>query len=313
MSALSALVSEAVDIVVHCVRRGTQLRVTEVLASEIIRLTNARPYTNTVAGLGSITSFPVNYYVFNVSTNAVRAQFEILGPGGNVDLIARKGLPLPTLANSGLVSTNGGTSDELIVLFNTSAPVPLSPGDWYLAVLNTTSTNVTYAVEATEFSTYGTNLSISRIVVSSNSLCITWSNALPGVNYYVQGKSNVNDQAWLPVSSTIKASSTIITWCIPLPTPFHFFRIAEGLSPLSTASPLTFSRMKWGTNGLVLQWVAPPNLRFGVEWSVSLSPAFWQPFPDYVTSTNTTYTFTDDGSRTGGASSNRFYRVLPLP
>jgi pilus assembly protein CpaF len=38
VNALSALVSEAVDVVVHCVRRGSQLRVTEVLAVEDLQV-----------------------------------------------------------------------------------------------------------------------------------------------------------------------------------------------------------------------------------------------------------------------------------
>jgi pilus assembly protein CpaF len=38
VSALSALVSEAVDVVVHCARRGSQLRVTEVLAVEDLQV-----------------------------------------------------------------------------------------------------------------------------------------------------------------------------------------------------------------------------------------------------------------------------------
>ncbi len=289
------------------------VRVTEVLSSEIIRLTNALPYTNTIAGLDSLTDSPIHYYVFNVSSNSVRAQFEILEPSGNVDLIARKGLPLPTPANSSLFSTNSGTGAELIVLFTNSTPVPLTPGDWYLSVLNPTSNAVTYAVVATEFSSLGTNLTIGRILVVSNSLCLTWSNALPGVNYYVEGKMDLNAQAWLPVSGTIRAVSTGITWCIPLPTPFHFFRIVEGLSPLSAGSPVTFTTMSWGSNGLQLRWNALPNLRFAVEWSASLSPPAWQPFPDYVTSATSTYTFLDDGSKTTGVTSNQFYRVFRVP
>jgi pilus assembly protein CpaF len=38
VTALSALVSEAVDLVVHCVRRGSDLRVTEVLAVEDLQV-----------------------------------------------------------------------------------------------------------------------------------------------------------------------------------------------------------------------------------------------------------------------------------
>ena len=38
VAALSALVSEAVDLVVHCSRQGTELRVTEVLAVEDLQV-----------------------------------------------------------------------------------------------------------------------------------------------------------------------------------------------------------------------------------------------------------------------------------
>lgn len=38
MTALSALVSEAVDVVVHCARQGSEIRVTEVLAVEDLQV-----------------------------------------------------------------------------------------------------------------------------------------------------------------------------------------------------------------------------------------------------------------------------------
>jgi subtilisin-like proprotein convertase family protein len=294
---------------------GYTIRVTELLASDIIPLTNAAPYTNTVDGLGSTTGFPVNYYVYNVSTNAVRAQFEILSPSGNVNLVARKGLPLPTLASHDYASTNSGTSDELIVVFNNSAPVPLTPGDWYLSALNATSNAVTYTVVATEYASAGTNFGVGHIAIVSNSLfCITWTNVLPGVNYYVQGKADLNATAWLPVSPTIKATSTSLTWCLQLPSPYRFFRLVEGLSPLSAGNPITFTGMTVGTNGsITFTWTAPANQRYGAEWSATLFPPSWQPYPDYITSTNTSYTFTDDGSKTGGLGGSRFYRFFLVP
>jgi hypothetical protein len=293
---------------------GYTIRVTELLASDIIRLTNAVPYTSTVDGLGSTTGFPVDYYVFNVSTNAVRAQFEILSPNGNVNLVARKGLPLPTLASHDFVSTNAGTSDELIVVFNTSTPVALTPGDWYLSVLNATSNTVAYTVVATEYASAGTNFGVGNIAIVSNSLfCITWTNVLPGVNYYVQGKADLNATAWLPVSPTIKATGTSLSWCIQLPSPYHFFRLVEGLSPSSAGNPITFTGMSSGTNGITLTWTAPANQRYGAEWSPTLFPPSWRPYPDYITSTTTTYTFTDDGSKTGGLGGSHFYRFFLLP
>jgi hypothetical protein len=270
------------------------------------------PYTNTVAGVGSVTGFPVDYYVFNVSTGAVRAQLEVLAPNGNVTLVARKGLPLPNLANTTLVSANGGTSDELIVLLDTSAPVALSPGDWYLAVINTGAAPVNYAVVATEFTSRGTNIYIRKITLDSNGVCLTWTNTLVGVNYYVQGVTNLGD-AWIPVSTTIKATGSEIIWCTPLPTPYRFFRIAEGLSPLSVQAPVAFFSPAWTSGRMVLQWTASPNRRFSVEWTDSLSPAAWQPVPGVITSATTAYTFTDNGSLTAPLNANRFYRVRQVP
>src|SRR2546422_4928519 len=43
-------------------------------------------------------------------------------------------------------------------------------------------------------------------------------------------------------------------------------------------------------SGLVLQWRAPANLRFGVQWSASLSPPLWRPFPNYITSRSEEHT-----------------------
>lgn len=293
---------------------GYTIRVTELLASDITRLTNALSYTSTVDGLGSTTGFPVEYYVFNVATNAVRAQFEILAPSGNVNLVARKGLPLPSLSNYDYVSINGGSSDELIVVFNTSAPVPLTAGDWFLSVLNATSNSVSYTIVATEYASAGTNFNAGSIAIVSNTLfCTTWTNVLPGVNYYVQGKADLNATAWLPVSPTIKATGTSLSWCIPLPSSYHFFRLVEGLSPFSVGTQIMFTGMSSGTNGFALTWTAPADQRYGAEWTLTLAPPFWQPYPDYITSTNTTYTFTDDGSKTGGLGGNRFYRFFLLP
>ena len=57
---------------------------------DIIRLTNGIPYANTNSG-GTSTN---DYYVYDVTTNAVRAQFEINGPTAPLTLVARKGLPV---------------------------------------------------------------------------------------------------------------------------------------------------------------------------------------------------------------------------
>lgn len=289
------------------------VRVTEVLPSQIVRLTNALTYASTVEGVGSIAGFPVDYYVFNVSASSVRAQFEVLTPTGDVTLVARKGLPLPNLSNTTLVSGNGGNSDELIVLFDNSTPVALTPGDWYLAVINNSTAPVDYQVVATEYSDRGTNVYISRIGIDTNGLCLTWTNTLPGVNYYVSGATNLGDP-WVAASMTIKAAGNTIIWCTPLPSPYHFFRITEGLSPLSVVTPITFANMTLGPSGFSMQWQAPVGSRFQVEWTDSLSSPTWLPAGPPITSVTGTFSFTDDGSQTAlPLPANRYYRITLLP
>jgi hypothetical protein len=287
------------------------IRVTEIVASQIIRLTNGVPYTNTVVEIGSVSDFPVQYYVYAVSPTAARAQFEILATTGDVNLLARYGA-LPGDARDSLSSANQGTSSELISVLDISAPVPLAPGDWFLAVENNTGVPVTYAVQAREFSKNGTDLDIGRAFLVGSQLCITWTNTLPGVNYYVVGKANFIAQAWLPVSGTLQTLTNYLTWCIQLPTPFGFFDLREGLSPLSLQNSVTFTNQVFATNAFTLCWGAPTNYVFGVYYSDSLSPIIWKPYPDRITSTNGAFKFIDDGSQTGGVNVNRFYRVIQL-
>jgi len=46
----------------------------------------------------------------------------------------------------------------------------------------------------------------------------------------------------------------------------------------------------------------PANLLFG-----------WTTFINVITSTNGTFSFTDDGSNSGGFGGNKFYRVRTVP
>jgi subtilisin-like proprotein convertase family protein len=289
------------------------VRVTEVLASQIIRLTNALPYANYVPPLGAITNFSVQYYVYQVTPNAARAQFEVLSPSSDVNLFANLGTPLPRPGGPGLVSSNAASGNELISLFTNSAPIPLAPGDWFLSVYNNTTNLASYNVVATEFPKTGDDVKVLKVFVQTNSLCIIWTNTIPGVNYYVVAKDVWQSQVWVPVSPTIRATNTWILWCTVLPTPYMFFDLREGLSPLSLVTTINFTNQVWGTNGLTLCWLAPPNQYYLVLYTDTLSPPKWVPYPDYITSTNTLYKFTDDGSKTGGLNLNRFYQVLEVP
>ena len=77
--------------------------------------------------------------------------FQLLNLGGNLDLVARRGLPLPALTSFDYGSFNPGTEDEGILVFQNSSPVALAPGRWYLGVFNADVTNVVFTILATEY------------------------------------------------------------------------------------------------------------------------------------------------------------------
>ncbi len=269
----------------------------------VVTLTNGVDYLASNTGLGSAT----DYFRYTVSTNAVRAQFEIENPTANMTLVARDSFPVPTLTDYQFISANPGTNDELIVVFDSSSPIPLTPGDWYISAVNVSGGPATYSIRATEFPVYGTNITITGSEYSTNSLCLTWT-SLPGINYYVQGKSTVEATNWSTVSPTIVAGDVSASYCVPLPSPYHFFRVHEGLVVTPCPPHVRIGSICCRTNGLLLEWTAPPNLQFSVEYSPTLSPANWTLFTNSVTVTNGAYTFFDDGAQ-AGMSDSRFYRL----
>jgi hypothetical protein len=271
-------------------------------------LTNGVAFFSTNSDAGDAT----DYYLYTVTTNAVRAQFEINGPTADMTLVARKGLPPPTLTSYTYISANPGTNDELIVLFDSSSPVPLTPGDWYISAVNVSGGPATYAIRATEFPVYGTSIVITNCQAFNNSLCLTWT-ALAGVEYYVQGKAAVTDTNWVPVSPTVTASDVLASYCVPLPSPCHFFRVHEGLVLVPVIVPVSISRITMSTNGALLGWTTPASNQFEVQWTASLFPPAWNTFTNLLTATNGGASFLDDGSQTGGLDGPRYYRLEQVP
>ncbi len=200
----------------------------------VITLTNTIPYANT----NSAGAFPIDYYRFIVSQNAVRAQFEINGPSDDMALVVRKGFPpLPDLDIYHYLSDNPGTNDELIVVFDSSQPVPLTMGQWFLGAVNKAGVPVTYSIKATEWTEHGTNIVI-KPELRPDRFCLSW-NSLPGAHYVVEGTPSMPPPFWVDVSPTITATAPQTTWCVPLPSPYHFFRVREGLAIVHPPIELT--------------------------------------------------------------------------
>jgi len=231
-------------------------------------------------------------------------------------LVARRGLPLPGTNSFDYISNNPQTNDELIVVITNSTPVALSPGDWFLTAVNISGGLVNYCIKATQWDQTGRPFIITNAYPAGNSFCLTW-NSLPGVHYFVQGSTSLSGTNWATVSPTITAVSYSTTWCVPLPSAFHYFRVVEGLalSPLVVAPPApppTIISITYTNYTVLVRFTGGTNEAYQMQWTPSLSPPIWNGFTNVLSSPSGLFNFVDDGSQSGGLGPTRFYRVRQL-
>jgi len=275
----------------------------------LIDLTNGIPYLKTSSGL----SFVKDYYRFQVVDPVQRLQFEVLQPTVDMTLVVRKDLPLPTFALYDYLSANPGTNEEYILVLPDSVPVAVSAGDWFLTAYNLSGMVGDYQIKATQWDVTGQPIIITDERIDSGEFCFSW-NSLIGGKYVVQGKQTLGDPEWVDISATIEATATVTDYCVPLPTPFQFFRVAEGvaLDEGSTAQ-IAILRISQTPDGVLIEWLAPPIFQFDVEYS-DVFPPVWNLVPGGpITSTDGNFVFLDDGSLTGGLAPLRYYRLVLLP
>jgi hypothetical protein len=153
---------------------------------------------------------------------------------------------------------------------------------------------------------------ITNTGVFSNHFCLTWT-SLAGVQYHVDGLTNLNSTNWVAASPTITATDFSTTWCLALPSPFQFFRVLQGPAPAPAAPPV-FTGFTRQTNGnILIQWTGSTTLQYQLDWTPTLAPPAWTNFSNIFTSPTGLFSFLDDGSQTSGLGTQRFYRVLQLP
>jgi hypothetical protein len=277
----------------------------------LVTLTNGAAYSAANSGSPSPS---YDYYRYVVSDNAARAQFEITGATANVDLVAHQGLPLPDLATNQFLSINSGASDQLITVFNSSSPVALAAGEWFLAAVNASGGPASYSIKASDWPLSGTNISLmSPLATSASGFSFSWA-SLPGAHYYIQGKTNLTDAVWVTLQPAVTATGSTTTWSIPLTSPYHFFRVEQAFVSLNAVvSPVGNLTLGRSDSGMRLQWIALANEKFQVQWTARLSPSDWKPLGNVINSAGGLVSVTDDGSQTGGLGAMRFYRIQVAP
>lgn len=114
-----------------------------------------RPLTNNVSLRATNSNVGLlDFYSFEVSSNALAVTFMITNQTDNLQLVARKGPQLPSRQAFDYSSTNVGDIPEVIVIDRISQPVPLSDGLWYLGVYSASTnpgTPISYSIVASEY------------------------------------------------------------------------------------------------------------------------------------------------------------------
>ena len=134
-------------------------------------------------------AFGSDYYHIVVTTNDYGAVFELDNRTGPMSLAVRYGLPLPSLSKYDYyTNAPAPPAPETISVLTNSTPVALAPGDWYMAAVNVSGSNVCYTALITKLSNilppqflYPTNTTTNAILetVSNTIVCVAVDSNTP--------------------------------------------------------------------------------------------------------------------------------------
>ncbi len=180
---------------------------------KITPLTNNIPFDATNANNGLF-----DYYSFEVSTNGLGVSFVLTNLSDNLDLVVRKGPQLPSRTQYDYASTNLGTIPEVINIDQSSQPVPLSPGLWYLGVYSASTTPlqpVTYTILASEVQ--GTVVALTNGIPYDGTLTNE-----TGISYFYLDINELPLTATFTLSNLTGNANLFLKRDLPLPSPGNF-------------------------------------------------------------------------------------------
>jgi hypothetical protein len=167
--------------------------------------TNVPTATNIVAlNFGYYSDFETisnapEYYSFYVQPGTTNALFEIASThysSNELVLYIRHDLPLPTPTTYDYESSYFLTNGSPIVVSNTSTPVPLTSGTWYLAVYNShTNVSMTYQVYGDTNVTTAPSaavVSLAGMSAADNQFTLSWA-SVPGGEYKVNSSTDLTN------------------------------------------------------------------------------------------------------------------------
>lgn len=162
-----------------------------------------------VLPLGSVTSlqlyqaFQPQYFALEVPDATSSLMLRLTNLSENIDLVLRKGVPLPTLASFDYASFGPEISSEQILVSADSSPVPLAPGTWYVGVFNMTEL---YASGDLVISKVAPSISISMVDLTANTVSLAWQ-APSSTTFQVEWSPSLAPASWTAFPEVITSSN----------------------------------------------------------------------------------------------------------
>ncbi len=288
----------------------------------LILLGSGPGLTNGVAQTNSIPPGGTAFLLVSVPLNATSASNSLLSATGPLNVFFNQNHPPTDDTSSGdFLALTGATAGNFL-LDNGSVP-PLVPGaNYYLAVQNPGTSNVTFAFQVDFGFTAPVAVANFGLSLTNGGILLQW-NGLTTYQYQVQWTTNLAPPvAWNTVSNIVLTSTTGIFTFLDdgsltggLGSMKYYRLIAY---PYLTPIPQTISISSvtvtniGGVNDLMLQWMAPTNYHYGLQWTTNVALPFssWSLLSTPVlTQTNGIYTFIDNG-QTGPPAEAKFFRLL---
>ena len=287
----------------------------------ITTLTNNVPVTRTIAadtlGLPAV----LDYYMFTVAADATEADFLITPVNGDVDMLILYGA-LPDLTSFDYSASLLGTL--LVPVTTNSTPQALTPGNWYIGIVNQDPTSVTYSVKASQVLP-GPPTDNVGITASNGVVTLTWAGTATQT-FTVQYATNIPGTGpinWITIAVAPTYTNGLWTFTddgslTGGPAPFKPYRVLAGSAPPTpTIAPPTVTPAIT-VNGTVatLSWTADAGLNFEVQYAAGIPAGgtlTWITLTGPITYANGVYTFMDDGTQNGGFTGFKMYRVVQLP
>ena len=306
-----------------------------------VQLTNGLSYCEQLPAGGWQT------YDYFVSPGATMLRLDTLSASGNVDMYVR-GTFDPSLQTYDYRSTNGGTTNELVLIGPNSSPAALAPGRWTIGITNKSPVPVSLCVRATETGfqvitnmlgvDYTTN---NGLAFEEHFLVIFTNDNQCNIDFYLYVSAGdvdlyYRDDTW-PTTNSYQFRSVnngLVTEHIgvtnnnnpvprgnryltvvhrnPLVPATYLFRSGEGAC-IGPAPVLSARHSSYGPGGFTLKWIASSGNQYQVQYSDSLAPPNWQAVSGPVSSATGLFEYLDFGALTNGAAGQRFYRLRRLP